>query len=168
MSFCPHDFNNFHSLMHSDSASGLRQGTFFFRFPVKDSISHGIRLSVFCLCSSSSIFNVWSTMSVTTSENGCSRWAFAKLNVEFPALPLSTLVTRQESSAHSSSLYPISNRDPPFVLMTVVERPICTAGPRAPLRSNLDDPDEAQRTEPVACRPIIKCNGVSRNVLPRG
>ena len=54
----------------------------------------------------------------------------------------------------------------------VVNIPICVAGPRAPLRSNLDDPeewelpcsngesvcwDEAHRTEPVACRPIIKC-----------
>ena len=54
----------------------------------------------------------------------------------------------------------------------VVNTPICAAGPRAPLRSNLDDPeewelpcddgesvcwDEAHRTEPVACRPIIQC-----------
>ena len=54
----------------------------------------------------------------------------------------------------------------------VVSTPIVAAGPRAPLRSNLDDPeeselpcsdgesvcwDETQRMEPVACRPIIKC-----------
>ena len=54
----------------------------------------------------------------------------------------------------------------------VVNTPLCVTGPRAPLRSNLDDPeelelsrsvdesvcwDEAHRTEPVACCPIIKC-----------
>ena len=54
----------------------------------------------------------------------------------------------------------------------VVDTPIVAAGPRAPLRSNLDDPeewelpcsdgesvcwDEAHRMELVACRPIIKC-----------
>ena len=54
--------------------------------------------------------------------------------------------------------------------------PICVAGPRAPLRSNLDDPeewelscsvgesvwwDEAHCTEPVACRSIIKCGTTS-------
>ena len=54
----------------------------------------------------------------------------------------------------------------------VVKTPLCVTGPRAPLRSNLDDPerwelpcsvdesvrwDEAHRTEPVACCPIIKC-----------
>ena len=55
---------------------------------------------------------------------------------------------------------------------SVVNTPIGVAGPRAPLRSNLDDPedwelpcsvgesvcwDEAHRTEPVACRSTIKC-----------
>ena len=54
----------------------------------------------------------------------------------------------------------------------VVNTPLCVTGPRAPLRSNLDDPEEwelprsvdesvcwgeAHRTELVACRPIIKC-----------
>ena len=54
----------------------------------------------------------------------------------------------------------------------VVNTPLCVTGPRAPLRSNLDDPeewelscsvdesvcrDEAHRTELVACCPIIKC-----------
>ena len=54
----------------------------------------------------------------------------------------------------------------------VVNTPLCVTGPRVPLRSNLDDPeewelpcsdgenacwDEVHRTEPVACRPIIKC-----------
>ena len=55
---------------------------------------------------------------------------------------------------------------------SVVNTPLCVTGPRAPLWSNLDDPeewelpcsvdesvcwDEARRTEPVACRSIIKC-----------
>ena len=54
----------------------------------------------------------------------------------------------------------------------LVNTPIVAAGPRASSRSNADDPeewelpcsdgesvcwDEAHRTEPVACRPIIKC-----------
>ena len=54
----------------------------------------------------------------------------------------------------------------------VENTPLCVAGPRAPLRSNLDDPeewelpcsvgesvcwDEAHRAEPVACRLTIKC-----------
>ena len=54
----------------------------------------------------------------------------------------------------------------------VVNTPVVVAGPRAPMRSNLDDPeeweipcsdgesvcwDEARRMELVACRPIIKC-----------
>ena len=53
----------------------------------------------------------------------------------------------------------------------VVKTPLCATEPRVPLRSNLDDPeeweppcsdsesacwDEVHRTEPVACRPIIK------------
>ena len=57
-------------------------------------------------------------------------------------------------------------------IKSVVNTPIGVAGPRAPLRSNLDDPedwelpcsvgesvcwDEAHRTEPVACRSTIKC-----------
>ena len=54
----------------------------------------------------------------------------------------------------------------------VVNTPLCVTGPRAPLRSSLDDPeewelpcsvdesvcwDEAHRTEPVVCCPNIKC-----------
>ena len=59
-----------------------------------------------------------------------------------------------------------------LTLTRVVNTPLCVTGPRVPLRSNLDDPeewklsssdgesacwDEEHRTEPVACRPIIRC-----------
>ena len=49
------------------------------------------------------------------------------------------------------------------LILPKVCTPICVAGPRAPLRSNLDDPEEWEiscsdgESVPVACRPIIKC-----------
>ena len=61
---------------------------------------------------------------------------------------------------------------------SVVNTPLCVTGPRAPLRSSLDDPeewelpcsvdesvcwDEAHRTEPVACCPFIKCGRTGCN-----
>ena len=62
----------------------------------------------------------------------------------------------------------------------VVNTPACATESRVPLRSSLDDPeewelscsdgecacwDEVQRTEPVACRPIIKTMGCAGSCL---